>query len=149
MEPVALKRCKKCGQDKPLTEFHNSARAKDGKWYYCKTCSNARALSWYHENKDSPEYRDFAFRQRLKRYNLDEAQYDQMLAAQRGGCAVCGNSAGELVIDHDHGCCPSNRGCCGRCVRGLLCHRCNRVFGNLDDSVELVRLLLKYAEAYA
>ena len=131
-----------------MAEFHNSARAKDGKWNYCKTCSNARALSWYHDNKNSPQYRDHSFRQRLRRYGLTEAAYAEMLAGQGGRCAVCGDGDGELVIDHDHQCCPSNRGCCGKCVRGLLCHRCNRVFGNLDDSVDLVRSLLRYAEAH-
>ena len=89
MSEVALspvtKHCNKCGQDKPLTEFHNSTRARDGKWNYCKTCSNARALSWYHDNKGSPEYREFAFRQRLKRYGLTEARYAEILAQQQPG----------------------------------------------------------------
>jgi hypothetical protein len=88
--PTLVKHCKKCDQDKPLSEFHNSARAKDGKWAYCKICSNARALSWYHEK----------------------------------------------------------RGCCGKCVRGVLCQRCNRILGNADDSIELLRALLRYVESH-
>src|ERR1700677_572837 len=144
--PVPTKHCKKCDLDKPLGDFHNSARAKDGRWAYCKGCSNARALAWYHENKDSAEYRDFSFRQRLKRYGMTEEDYAALLARQGGGCSVCGVAEG-LVIDHDHGCCPSKRGCCGKCVRGLLCQRCTRVFGNLEDSAQLVRALLRYAEA--
>lgn len=44
--------------------------------------------------------------------------YDRMLAAQDGHCALCPNTAGtrRLHIDHDH---RTMR------VRGLLCFRCN------------------------
>src|SRR5260221_6777858 len=134
------KHCNKCGLDKPLADFHNSTRSSDGKWAYCKKCSNARALKWYHSNKDSEEYRKFAFRQRLARYGLTEASYADLLASQGGGCAVCGRTE-DLGIDHDHRCCPSNRGCCGKCVSGILCPRCNRVLGLLGESVPLVEAL--------
>jgi hypothetical protein len=33
---------------------------------------------------------------------------------------------------------------CGRCIRGLLCQRCNQVLGKMQDSP----LLLKRAIAY-
>jgi Recombination endonuclease VII len=144
----STKHCNKCGVDKPLEEFHNSVRSKDGKWNYCRACSNTRALKWYHENKNSSEYQDYSFRQRLGRYKLTVETYGALLADQSGGCAVCGEN-GELVIDHDHECCPSYRGCCGKCVRGLLCHRCNRVYGLLGDSADLVRSLLRYAEGHS
>jgi Recombination endonuclease VII len=143
----STKHCNKCGQDKPLEEFHNSTRSKDGKWNYCKPCTNARSLAWYHENKTSPEYLNYSFRARLGRYKLTLHAYALLLAAQGGGCAVCGDD-GELVIDHDHSCCPSYRGCCGKCVRGLLCHRCNRALGLLGDSPELIKSLLGYAEKH-
>lgn len=35
-----MKTCTKCGIEKPLSEFHNSARAKDGKFSACKACRN-------------------------------------------------------------------------------------------------------------
>ena len=48
-----------------------------------------------------------------------EADYDSLLAAQKGGCAICGALplTRRLDVDHDH---RTMR------VRGLLCHRCNR-----------------------
>ena len=57
---------------------------------------------------------------RLQRlYGITSAQYDQMLEAQGGRCAVCRRLPGKtrLNVDHDH-----KTGL----VRGLLCWTCNR-----------------------
>lgn len=45
--------------------------------------------------------------------------YDELLALQGGGCAICGGrgKTRRLNIDHDHR---------TMTIRGLLCHRCNR-----------------------
>ena len=45
--------------------------------------------------------------------------YDELLAYQKGGCAICGRPPAlrRLDMDHDHKL---------MFVRGLLCHRCNR-----------------------
>ena len=53
------------------------------------------------------------------RTGITEAQYEALLAAQGGGCAICGNTpkSRRLSVDHDHATGD---------VRGLLCHRCNR-----------------------
>jgi DNA-binding CsgD family transcriptional regulator len=87
--------------------------------YHCNPETKARV------NRNS---RDNGRRINLRLYHgasLD--QYDAMLTAQGGGCAICGggNPAGRaLFVDHDHDCC-SSRPACGRCKRGLLCVRCN------------------------
>lgn len=76
---------------------------------------------WRAKNPD--KYRD---QHLLRHYGIDEAEYQRMLEAQGGVCAVCGrpprhrNSAGvtqRLHVDHDHA--------TGK-VRGLLCLTCNR-----------------------
>ena len=56
---------------------------------------------------------------RAAQLGVTDAEYDRLLAAQGGGCAICGNppKTRRLHVDHDHK--------TGR-VRGLLCHRCNR-----------------------
>jgi O6-methylguanine-DNA--protein-cysteine methyltransferase len=35
-----MKRCPKCGETKPETEFHKSRTLKDGLALYCKRCTN-------------------------------------------------------------------------------------------------------------
>ena len=56
---------------------------------------------------------------RAKQLGVTDEDYARMLAAQGGGCAICGATpkTRRLHVDHDHR--------TGR-VRGLLCHRCNR-----------------------
>lgn len=61
---------------------------------------------------------------RRKQLGLTDEGYEALLAAQGGGCAICGRPPSErrrLDTDHDHK--------TGR-VRGLLCHRCNRALPN-------------------
>lgn len=38
MDTPTTKRCSKCGQEKPLSEFTNNVTQADGKDYYCREC---------------------------------------------------------------------------------------------------------------
>jgi hypothetical protein len=81
-------------------------------------------------------------------YNLTTADYDRMLAAQGGVCAVCKqppSGRNILHVDHDHRCCPAGK-TCGKCIRGLLCHFCNTAIGLLDDSPKLTKSATEYLE---
>lgn len=71
------------------------------------------------------------------RFGISIQRYDRMLAAQDGVCAMCrlpetvARSNGQvqpLAVDHDHACCAGRRSC-GKCVRQLLCLRCNLELG--------------------
>lgn len=57
---------------------------------------------------------------RAKGLGVSDEQYARLLAAQGGHCALCPNGpkTRRLHVDHEHS--------TGK-VRGLLCHRCNRV----------------------
>jgi len=76
---------------------------------------------------------DYRRRRDLRvRYGITLETYQAMLAAQGGGCAICGatdDGRGKaLHVDHDHACC-SGRTSCGACVRALLCSPCNTAVG--------------------
>lgn len=74
-------------------------------------------------------------------YGITPEDYDQMFKSQRGKCAICRSSdTGQvgkrfLCVDHDHK--------TGK-VRGLLCHRCNRGLGLLNDSLKNVETAVRY-----
>lgn len=55
------------------------------------------------------------------------ADYDALLAAQGGRCAICGARPGRrnLAVDHDHA--------TGK-VRGLLCTTCNVKLGVIEST---------------
>ena len=65
-------------------------------------------------------------------YQMTTEEYATLLVAQGGVCAICGGvqKTGRcLEVDHAHD--------TGR-VRGLLCGRCNRALGFLNDSPTLL-----------
>ena len=59
--PDLMKKCKKCSQEKPLTEFCNKKQEKDGKHRYCKTCLNGEFKTYYHKSgrKKSDYYKKY------------------------------------------------------------------------------------------
>jgi hypothetical protein len=74
-----------------------------------------------------------------------------MLAAQGGGCAICGatepGGRGTFHVDHDHGCCAgTNRKTCGSCVRGLLCNGCNIGLGAFADDTTRLAAAIAYLQ---
>jgi hypothetical protein len=84
--------------------------------------------------------------QTFKRYGLTPEQYAALLEKQLGICAICGarpTREKPLQIDHDHACCPQQKSC-GRCVRGLLCKRCNTGIALLQDDPQILKLAFDY-----
>lgn len=80
---------------------------------------------------------------------VTKAQYEAILEAQGGCCAICGTTnPGDRIkafhMDHDHSCCPGGRGTCGKCFRGLLCWSCNIGMGGLKDDPELLEAAARY-----
>lgn len=120
------KRCSQCLKWKQVGEFYPDRGPTDGLNSYCRRCD--RSL-------------------RIKRqYGITADQYDAMLAAQNGGCAICLRPPREasLHVDHDHACCPERKKSCGKCVRGLLCEDCNRALGMLGDDRDRIKRVLEY-----
>lgn len=118
---MSSKVCSKCGQTKLLTGFSRNSRSPGGYHPACKDCRALADKSYY---KRTREQRLKSFRvAKLRRYGLTPEEYDQMVAAQGGLCASCGDppTAGDkLCVDHCHD--------TGR-IRGLLCRSCNLGIG--------------------
>lgn len=81
---------------------------------------------------------------RLKKFGLDLAWFD----AQQGRCGICETTEPGVKgwsIDHDHSCCPKGQGCV-KCVRGILCGRCNTGLGLLGDDPARLRKAALWVE---
>ena len=141
-DEVTWKVCSKCGVEKALVNFHRQAKSPDGRSSSCRKC-----VSGYHKERSGSmtEYRRKA---RLRKYGLTVEQFEEMLAAQDGRCAICGTDEpggrfGQWHIDHDHNCCP-NAESCGKCLRDILCHMCNRGLGLFKDDPDRLTSALAY-----
>ena len=57
-----MKVCRKCKEEKPLTEFWAAKSAADGKQTYCKACAVASANEWRAANVERARVREAAWR---------------------------------------------------------------------------------------
>ena len=91
------------------------------------------------------------------KFGISLDTYNEMLEQQGGVCAVCKqgelmvdkrtNQVRRLAVDHDHTCCPSDKSC-GKCVRGLLCHKCNTFLGHYELLKNLVPTFDMYLQRH-
>ena len=85
---------------------------------------------------------DFRESERLRRlYGITLAEKIAMYEAQLGECAICNCSIDERAAHVDH--CHDTG-----VVRGLLCSRCNKALGLLNDDVEIALSAYKYLKTY-
>lgn len=101
-----------------------------------------RAYRRRHPERQAPQTR----KSRLKMFwGMTEEKYEQMLAAQKGVCAICLKPPRRtrLCIDHDHKCCGPQKAC-AKCIRGLVCFPCNQLVafveqGKYERAVEYIK----------
>lgn len=158
-----MKTCNRCRLAKPLSDF---SIQREGKYSWprgqCKRCRSDKQVERYRANRESilkddrerrasrTEEQRRATSQRQSSYNrkwkygLSDADFDAMLEAQHGLCVVCEGpfAPGRPNVDHDHSCCPRKARSCGKCVRGLLCHRCNRFLGWYEAHTDRINMYL-------
>lgn len=135
--------CARCRKEKPREEFGGPTNP------YCRPChteyERERNLT---RAKQDPEYTRML---NLRRYGLTQEQFNAMLAAQDGRCAICQTTdpgGSGWAVDHDHSCCSTRKRSCGKCTRGILCSRCNIAIGNLRDNPVIIQAALNYVVMY-
>lgn len=118
-----MKRCVECGVVKELSLFSPYSAGKN---YYHPACTTCQ-----------PRYNK---RNLIKsKYKMALEDYEKIVAA---GCEVCAATE-NVVLDHDHSCCPTER-TCGNCIRGALCSNCNRAEGYLRSNPANALKLYEY-----
>lgn len=90
----------------------------------------------YRKRTQTPESNEL---KKLASHGLTLQDYQQMLDAQNGVCAICGREPGKnkLAIDHDH-----KTGI----IRGLLCFRCNYGLGWFQDDLTRIYKAIAHLE---
>ena len=110
-----VKKCIKCGIEKPMDNFFINKKSLNGRAGVCKPCKS----KWMRKDRiDNPDrYREQDYKQN---YGIDLVKYNEMVKSQNGVCAICGcaelRKRKFLHIDHNHS---------TKKVRGLLCGNCN------------------------
>lgn len=135
---METKLCGKCQEVKSVTLF-----SKRGAGYqaWCKSCASSHNKTWHQDNQDAIRPRKRVSKRKYT-YGLTEEQYQTMLEQQEGLCACC-KEVPPTCVDHDHSCC-SGRKTCGKCVRQLLCKKCNTFIGYIESNPGLISQAIAY-----
>jgi hypothetical protein len=100
----------------------------------------SREASRRYRARHPERYKAQTRHQNLRRYGITAQEYDDLLTAQSGVCAICGHSERyrdrqRLAVDHCH--------TTGR-VRGLLCSACNKGIGCFEDDPAILERAIDY-----
>lgn len=155
--------CSSCGEQKPNQAFAFNVATR-AIYDYCRRCAkNKRAAAYRNKPGVADGVRAYLTRRRERErasgqylvrtrawrlanvYGMTVEQYDAMVEAQGGACAICMEVPSakpssdprtlRLYVDHHHG---------TGAVRGLLCARCNTGIGFLGDSAENAERAAEY-----
>ena len=137
---IMTKQCQMCNKTKPVSEFYKSQQTKDGYYSYCRPCkvecnrkSNDKMLS-FNRKKHLRQRKN----NHLKTaYGITIDQYDAMSKDQNNVCAICllPEVGRKLAVDHCH---KTQK------IRGLLCSKCNRAIGQLNDDIPRIKRAVEY-----
>jgi len=138
------RRCRICGQKKPLSLFEAGAWNPKNKnadvWVRaCLSCKELNKHVAIPVGLSVEKLREKS--NNIERtYGITLKEYEQLYVRQNGVCAICFHPEPVknrlfLAVDHDHK--------TGR-VRGLLCSKCNVAIGMFEDRVEVLRSAIRY-----
>lgn len=140
--------CSKCLADKPVEMFGRSKQHPNGMHPWCRVCIRAAGRAHYLANKARLAEVSL-WGNRLNRYGITRDQYERLYAEQEGRCAICSGDFEVLAIDHDHSCCGKGAKGCGKCIRGLLCRRCNTILGMANDDTDRLLAAVAYLRGWS
>lgn len=148
-----MKECKRCGQTKSSENFYKRL----DKEARCKKCVSEIRKAYYNKNRirrleyvkkyrdENPEkIRDAKLKQA---YGVGTSYYDAKLKEQGGVCAGCKRNVKHvwrgkeinMALDHNHATDEP---------RGVLCIKCNRALGLLEENTQTFLHLIDYINKY-
>lgn len=130
----------KTSSKKYLQKHSEENRKKACKWAKDNPKkANIKTKRWADANKEKIQAK-----RRRQRYGLLQFEFDLMMKNQGNKCALCYEEFGLIysqrpTVDHDH---KTNK------VRGILCDRCNRLLGGVNDDIKLLELAIEYLKRF-
>jgi len=131
-----MHKCSKCNLEKDLNQFHKRSNRPCGVRSICKECYKVYPKILKQKENYMREY------DLRKAYNIGVKEYNEMLDAQQGECAIChrhhttlNGRKKFLCVDHNHD---------TKEIRGLLCDKCNRGIGLFNDNKYLLQRAINY-----
>ena len=142
---ITMKRCTKCGKDRPAASYYVQRDKRRGKQYEmgtCPICLHAKFRVWRQTNPEASRAQT-----RLFLYGISSENYNHLRAEQNDKCAICGRPETKtmrgrvisLAVDHDHE--------TGE-VRGLLCSHCNTLIGLGREDEVILRAAIEYLDRF-
>jgi hypothetical protein len=126
-----MKICNICCETKPLGAFSLHKKGAQGRHPACKVCRSRQAKAWYLNKRQEiiesrREWRKRTGAHRRQSYGLSVEEFNAMIVAQNGRCAICLEvpTGRGFHVDHCH--------LTGK-IRGLLCRGCNLALGHMKD----------------
>jgi hypothetical protein len=113
-----MKKCSKCGIEKPLTSFYYDYKKADKKRPDCKSCFNERMKKtrktlaykiyynpyqkeWQREYRKTPKYKEWRKKEEEQRRNKSKEYKKNIIDHYGGECKCCGiTNIKFLTIDH-------------------------------------------------
>lgn len=132
-----MKKCSKCGIEKPLSQFHKDKNTKTGTKSSCKACYSKFHEEYYAKNTDKVKSKNKKMWLQRK-YSLSVEEYELLKTQQDNKCVICQeqlNDGYEVHVDHSHK--------TGK-IRGVLCRWCNTGLGNFKDKIESLQRAIEY-----
>lgn len=150
------KTCSKCRRSKPVSMFYLKKKGGNVLRSECKRCwlqktpkQKARIKKYLKKRSARPEIKAISTARTRAANGFHAGMFETALALQQNRCAICRHlftkseltpqsrrSSPQLACaDHDHA---------TKKPRGVLCSRCNKGIGHLDDSITLLEAAIEY-----
>ncbi len=131
------KKCNTCGETKTAEEFGYKNSKSDVRLSNCRACHRQWQRGYY-QRTNGRSARNAHLRDT---YGITADQYDAMLLAQGGKCAICGAipEARSFPVDHCHK--------TGK-VRAILCPGCNTGIGGFKGNEETLLTAIAYLRRF-
>jgi len=128
-----MKLCNKCLTEKDESEFPKNGT--QGLYSCCKKCKK----DYDKVHNSSPDRKKKLQNYSLKKlYGISVKEKNELKEAQGNRCIICNkwfSKPEDAHVDHDHS--------TGR-IRGILCRRCNRVLGFVEESKVILEKMINY-----